>query len=176
MDLEQLVLRFKNKEVSAFEEIYRMYSSSMHGVILNIVRNDAIAEEVLQDVFIKAWKNAETYSPEKGRMFTWLLNISRNAAIDKIRSKNYKQQKQNSSADFLVDIFGSHDDLNERVNGIGLRTFIENIGELCKSLIDQLYFQGYTQQACAEELNIPLGTVKTNIRKCILKLRELILK
>ena len=176
MELETLVEKFRKNDVAAFEKIYRMYGNSMHGVILQIVKNDEIAEEVLQDVFLKAWVNAKTYSPEKGRIFTWLLNIARNAAIDKVRSKSYKKQSKNYDSDFIVDIFVAHDDLNQQVNAIGLKTFVENIGDMCKSLIDHLYFRGFTQEACAKELNIPVGTVKTNIRKCILKLRKLILE
>ena len=99
MKLEQLINRFQQQDTSAFETLYNMYSQSMQGVIYNIVRDNAIAEEVLQDVFIKAWQNASSYSPKKGRFFTWLINIARNAAIDKTRSKAYKNSQQNLNAD-----------------------------------------------------------------------------
>jgi RNA polymerase sigma factor (sigma-70 family) len=95
MQLEILVEKFQQKDEKAFEALYNMYSESMHGVIFNIVRNHDIAQEVMQDVFIKAWHNASSYSSEKGRFFTWILNIARNAAIDKTRSKSFKNASKN---------------------------------------------------------------------------------
>ena len=85
MDLDNLLERYQAKDEKAFERLYGIYSDSMHGVIYNIVRDHDIAEEVMQDVFIKVWHKADSYSKEKGRFFTWILNISRNAAIDKIQ-------------------------------------------------------------------------------------------
>ena len=114
----------------------------MHGVILNIVRDNDIAEEVMQGVFIKAWHNAETYSTEKGRFFTWILNISRNAAIDKTRSKNFKNSKQNLNSDFFVDILETSESLNNTTDAIGIKKFVKKLGEKCKQVIELLYFKG----------------------------------
>jgi RNA polymerase sigma-70 factor (ECF subfamily) len=98
MDLDQLVRDFQKQDERAFEKLYHMYSNSMHGVIYNIVRDHEIAEEVMQDVFIKAWHKADSYNSSKGRFFTWILNIARNAAIDKTRSKAYKNSGKNLNA------------------------------------------------------------------------------
>ena len=89
VDLDALVLQFKNKDEKAFETLYNMYSDSMQGVIYNIVKDSDIAQEIMQDVFIKAWNKSDSYDNSKGRFFTWLINIARNAAIDKTRSKNF---------------------------------------------------------------------------------------
>ena len=173
--MDELIKRFKNKDISAFEEIYNMYSNQMKSVIFNIVKNDEDTEELVQDVFIKAWNNAESYAPEKGRLFTWILNISRNAAIDKTRSKDFKKRKQNSDATFFVDIFESYDNLDKRVDALGIKKYLNNIKDNCKRLIELIYFKGYTQQEASEEIAIPLGTVKTNLRRCISDLRAIIL-
>ena len=159
----------------AFNKLYEMYSQSMLGVIYNIVRNQELAEEVLQDVFIKAWNNASSYSPKKGRFFTWLINISRNAAIDKTRSKAYKQNKGNPDASFFVDIFETHDSLDDQMDAIGIKKFVLGLKEKCKNLNELLYFKGYTQKEASEELAIPIGTVKTQNRRCIATLREAVL-
>lgn len=90
-----------------------MNSHSIHGVAYNIVRDAAISDELMQDVFIKAWNNAETYSSSKGHFFTWILNIARNTAIDKTRSKAFKQSKQNLNTDFFVDIIEANDNVPE---------------------------------------------------------------
>ena len=173
--MDELIQKFQQKDIGAFEKLYDMYSKQMKSVIYNIVKNTEDVEEVLQDSFVKAWNNAENYSADKGRFFTWILNISRNTAIDKTRSKDFKKNKQNSDASFYVDIFESHDNLDTRVDAIGVKRYLENIKESCKNLIDLLYFKGYTQKEASEELDTPLGTIKTNLRKCISDLRNVVL-
>ncbi|MFH4967314.1 RNA polymerase sigma factor [Gaetbulibacter sp. M240] len=176
MDLEQLVVRFQNKDEKAFETLYNMYSESMHGVIFNIVREHDIAEEVMQDVFIKAWHKADSYSANKGRFFTWLLNIARNAAIDKTRSKSFKKKKQNLNADFFVDIIETPDSLDKSTDAIGIAKFVKKLAEKCKAVIELLYFKGFTQQEASEALDMPIGTIKTRNRNCIQELRSMVLE
>jgi len=171
-DLELLVSQFQNKNEKAFQTLYDMYSESMQGVIYNIVRDNDIAEEVMQDVFIKAWHKSDSYNASKGRFFTWLLNISRNAAIDKTRSKNFKNSNKNLNSDFFVDILQSPDNLNASTDAIGIRNFVKKLGEACKQVIELLYFKGYTQKEASEELDMPIGTIKTRNRNCIQQLRK----
>lgn len=175
VDIDNLVKQFQDQNHSAFEKLYNMYSRSIHGVVYNIVKDSDIAEELMQDVFIKAWKKSDSYSSKKGRFFTWILNIARNAAIDKTRSKAFKQSRQNLDADFFVDIITSNDDLDRRTDAIGIKKFVTNLGQKCKEVIELLYFKGFTQKETAEELNMPIGTVKTRNRNCIQQLRDMVL-
>ncbi|WP_299224613.1 sigma-70 family RNA polymerase sigma factor [uncultured Psychroserpens sp.] len=175
MQLETLISQFQNKDEKAFEKLYHMYSDSIHGVIYNIVRDIDIADEVMQDVFIKAWNNANTYNPRKGRFFTWILNIARNAAIDKTRSKTFKNSSKNLNAEFFVDILQSTDDLDNKTDAIGLRNFVEKLAKTCIEIIELLYFKGYTQKEASETLDMPIGTIKTRNRNCIKTLREMLL-
>lgn len=174
MQLEQLIVKFQNKDAKAFEELYHKYCDSILGVINTIVRNEDIAQEVLQDVFIKAWNKAESYSSKKGRFFTWLLNIARNAAIDKVRSKEFKKSKQNLNAQFFVDIIESNESLDRKTNAIGIREYVKKLTETCKNIIELLYFKGYTQKEASETLEMPLGTIKTRNRNCINELRKML--
>ena len=174
-DLETLVRQFQNKNQVAFKKLYDMYSKSIHGVVYNIVKDSDIADELMQDVFIKAWHKSETYSSKKGRFFTWILNIARNAAIDKTRSKAFKQSKQNLNADFFVDIITSYDNLDASTDAIGIKKFVTNLGQKCKAIIELLYFKGFTQKEASEELQMPIGTIKTRNRNCIQQLREMVL-
>jgi len=169
--IDLLVVQFQNKNEKAFEELYGMYSESMQGVIYNIVKDHDIAQEVMQDVFIKAWHKSDSYSSKKGRFFTWLINISRNAAIDKTRSKSFKNNSKNLNSDYFVDIIESNDNLDLKTNSIGLKKFVSKLPEMCKKVVDLLYFKGYTQKEASEELQIPLGTIKTHNRNCIKQLR-----
>ena len=165
-------LQFKNKDEKAFETLYNMYSDSMQGVIYNIVKDSDIAQEIMQDVFIKAWNKSDSYDNSKGRFFTWLINIARNAAIDKTRSKNFKNNSKNLNSDYFVDIIQSNDNLDASTNTIGLKKFVSKLPEMCRKVIELLYFKGFTQKEASEELEIPLGTIKTHNRNCIMQLRK----
>jgi len=176
MRLETLISQFQKKDEKAFETLYNMYSESMHGVIYNIVRNNDIAEEVVQDVFIKAWNNASSYASEKGRFFTWLLNISRNAAIDKIRSKSFKDSGKNLNAEYFVDILETNESLDDKTDAIGIAKFVSKLAKKCIEIIELLYFKGYTQKEASETLDMPIGTIKTRNRNCINQLREMVLE
>lgn len=173
-DQELLILQFQQKDVKAYEKLYNMYCNSISGVVNTIVKNDAVTQEITQDVFIKAWNKSATYSANKGRFFTWLLNIARNAAIDYTRSKKFKQSKQNLQSDFFVDILETHQSLDQSTNTIGLSEFVKKLGDTCKGLIELLYFKGFTQVEASEELNMPLGTIKTRNRTCIVQLRTML--
>lgn len=175
MTIDESVILFQKKDVRAFEYLYDTYKKSLLGVIFTIVKDDAIAEEILQDAFIKAWNNADSYNSSKGRFFTWMLNIARNAAIDKTRSKNFKNSQKNQSSDNFVDILETYDNLDASTNSIGIKKFVDKLAEKCKEVINLLYFKGYTQKEASETLKMPLGTVKTRNRNCINELRNLVL-
>jgi RNA polymerase sigma-70 factor (ECF subfamily) len=174
MELEQLLKKFKEKDALAFEQLYEMYYKNILGVVFNIVRDNDIAEEVTQDVFMKAWNNAHSYSAKKGRFFTWMLNIARNAAIDKTRSKEFNKKSKNLDAEIFVDILQDNVNLDNRTDAIGIKGFVNKLADTCKKLIDLLYFKGYTQKEASESLEIPLGTVKTRNRSCLTNLRTML--
>lgn len=176
MNLELLISKFQQKDQKAFEELYNMYGDSMHGVIYNIVRDSDTAEEIMQDVFIKAWNNSSSYAPEKGRFFTWILNIARNAAIDKTRSKAFKNSKKNLDAEYFVDILQTSESLDDKTDAIGIKKFVKKLAKKCIEVIELLYFKGYTQQEASEALDMPIGTIKTRNRNCIKELRTIVLK
>lgn len=171
MQLEQLITKFQKKDEKAFEKLYNMYSSSMHGIIYNFVRDNSIADEITQDVFVKAWNNSASYSPKKGRFFTWILNIARNAAIDKTRSKAFKNSHKNLDAQFFVDILETSENLDNKTDAIGITKFVGKLADKCKQIIEYLYFKGYTQKEASEKLEMPIGTIKTRNRNCISELR-----
>ena len=172
MELDVIVEQFQKKDAAAFQKLYTMYSENICGVINTIVKNSDVAEEICQDVFMKAWNNAESYNASKGRFFTWILNIARNAAIDEIRSKSFKNSKKNLSADYFVGILESTEDSESgKEDIIGLKKLLLNLKEKCVEIIELLYFKGLTQKEVSKELDIPLGTVKTRNRSCISQIR-----
>lgn len=176
MQQDGLILELQNGNQRAFERIYELYSESTYGIIYSIVQDEKIAEEILQDVFLKIWENASSYNSDKGRFFTWILNIARNASIDHIRSKSHKNARKNLSTDNFVDVLKNKSHFSAKADAIGIKKYIDILKPVCKKLIDLLFFQGFTQKETAEELQMPLGTVKTRNRACINQLREILVE
>ncbi|OAB78877.1 RNA polymerase sigma factor [Cochleicola gelatinilyticus] len=170
-----LIIAMQNGDEKAFSTLYTMYSEALYGIIYSIVLDNNVAEEVLQDVFIKIWDNSKSYDINKGRFFTWILNIARNTSIDETRSKAYKNSKKNLSTTNFVDIIKSTDSLNKKTNAIGIQKFIDALKPACIKIIDLLYFKGFTQVDAAKDLDIPLGTLKTRNRTCLRDLRTIVL-
>lgn len=160
---------------AAVELILPQYGPALQGVIFKIVGSREVAEEVLQDTFIKVWKKADNYDASKGRLFTWLINIARNTAIDRLRSKKYKDTKKSDSLDDNVyDNVAFSEEMHPQ--DVGLQKVIGQLDEKYRLLIDLLYLQGYTQQEASKELDIPLGTVKSRSRIALRELRAILSK
>ena len=170
-----LIIEMQNGNEKAFSRVYSLYSEAIHGIIYSIVLDNDLAEEVLQDVFVKVWRNSKSYDITKGRFFTWLLNIARNSAIDTTRSKSFKNSKKNLSNANFVDILSGSDSLNQKTNAIGLRKYVDALKPACIEIINLLFFKGFTQVDAAKTLDIPLGTLKTRNRNCIQNLRNTVL-
>lgn len=169
---EQLVALLKSKDARAYSLLYDNYSAALFGVISKVVSAEEIAEDILQDVFVKIWKNIENYDATKGRLFTWMLNIARNASIDYSRSKQSKMDTKLQDLEHSRYEVNKHNVLQNNTDFIGVKEQVAQLKEDHRVLIDMLYFEGYTQEDAAKELNIPLGTVKTRVRAAIVKLRE----
>ena len=146
----------------------------MYGVIFTLIKDREEAEDVLQEVFIKIWKNIDSYNESKGRLYTWMLNIARNTSIDKLRSKGFNNNQKNLSSDNFVHILDDNSKTINQIDAIGIKEFIKKLKPKCIQIIDLLFFKGYTQQETSDELEIPLGTVKTQNRNCMNELRLLI--
>lgn len=172
MTQEQLLVLIANKDERAFTHMYNMYSKSLFSVISNLVREPEEAEDVLQETFVKIWKNIDSYNESKGRFYTWILNIARNTSIDKLRSKGFNNSRKNLSADNFVHLLEDSSRMTYRIDSIGLRDFVKKLKPKCIEIINLLFFKGYTQQEASDELQIPLGTVKTQNRNCINDLRN----
>ena len=176
---EELVTALKNGDQNALSYLYDNYSAALFGVIMRIVGSQTAspadkenAEDVLQDVFVKIWKNISLYDRSKGKLYTWLINIARNAAIDSLRVKDHKLKSKIQSIDNSVRSINRQYNTSIHADHIGLKALVDKMKPEYKQLIDKLYFEGYTQEEAAKELDIPLGTVKTRIRSAIGQLRE----
>jgi RNA polymerase sigma factor (sigma-70 family) len=104
-------------------------------------------------------------------LFTWMLNIARNQAIDKTRSKEITKAQKTSGIENVVSRIDNEAYIEQRVEGIGVKEMLKRLPQEQKFVVEQLYFQGYSQSELAEEFNIPLGTVKTRLRLAMQQLR-----
>jgi RNA polymerase sigma-70 factor, ECF subfamily len=167
-DLVEL-LRQKNRE--GFNELYEGYSATLYGIICKIVKDTTIAEDILQDSFVKVWKNIDNYSAEKGSFFTWLLNITRYTAIDYLRSKQHKQQIKNQTTtdnEYIQETVYTATNIDNN----NLKVLVAKLEPKYREVIDLIYFWGYTQDEVSKILQIPLGTVKTRARMGLQLLRN----
>ena len=166
----ELVSLLKHREEHAFSYLYDHYSGSLYSVIVSIVPDRDLANDILQEVFIKIWRQIDSYDNTKGRLFTWMLNVARNSSIDALRSKNYQQNQQNK--EMTESVFAGSTETN--TDRIGLRKIVQKLKEEYKVLVILSYFEGYTQDEISKMLQIPLGTVKTRLRSALIQLKQVI--
>lgn len=167
-----LVFLLKSKDKKGFAMLYDSYSPALYGVVLKIVRSEEIAKDVLQDSFVKIWIHIDAYDRCKGNLFTWLLNIARHTAIDKIRSREFKCISQSYSIENKLSLINKSSHTLTRAESIGIREQVDKLKPTYHSIIDLIYFKGYTHAEVAEELHIPLGTVKSRVKTALNHLRE----
>jgi RNA polymerase sigma factor (sigma-70 family) len=129
---------------------------------------------VLHDALLRIWDRSNTYDPEKGRLFTWMLNLTRNLAIDKTRSGEISRARKTGKMENLVN--GDEDGgmVVQHEDAIGLSEVLANLPAEQRLVIDYLYLKGYTQSEMSDELDIPLGTVKTRARLAMSSLRSIL--
>lgn len=169
---DDLVRALKGQETIAIQALYDMYSGALLGVISRIIQQPEVAEDLLQETFIKIWNSAESYDNSKGRLFTWMINVARNLSIDKLRSKDFRNTTKNQDIENNVDFIDSQKKITFNADTLGIRDMVTALKPEFKSVLDMVYFKGYTHVEAAEELNLPLGTVKTRIRMAIMELRK----
>jgi len=171
---QELVDLLQQRSEQAFAYLYDNYSAALYGIINSIVTDKETANDVLQNVFVNIWRKIDSYDASKGRLFTWMLNIARNAAIDEVRSKGYRDSKKNQPLPENVDIMTEGSATMPVYNDVGLKKVLSKLKGELRVLVDLSYFQDFTHEEISKALNIPLGTVKTRIRTALIQLRTMI--
>lgn len=167
---KEIVSLLEKSDKKAISLLYDYYSDALYGVILKIITDEDMAQDVLQESFVKIWKNSKKYDPTKARLFTWLYRIAYNTAIDKVRSlknKNSKEVQIESSSVYKI----TSNELNQDV--LDIKKHLGNLDEKYQIVINALFFEGMTQQEASEELDIPLGTIKSRLKIGLRELRKI---
>ena len=170
-----LVVRLLRKDVRAFEQLYDRHCRIVYGLVLRILQQASTAEEVVQDVFLQLWRNANQYQEGRGPFVPWLLTLARNRALDNLRLKSERQRRREDQTEQLPCIAQMPEyekALDQRRRAEVVRTLIGSLSVPQKKAIEMAYFEGLSHTEIAAALREPLGTVKSWIRNGLLRLKE----
>jgi RNA polymerase sigma factor (sigma-70 family) len=166
---EALLAGLASGQTGAAAAFVRRYQSRVYGLVITIVRDPGTAEDVAQETFVRAWRNAGTYDPRRGRVATWLLTIARNAAIDAMRARRPEPLDPEIVSARLQDAAGTIDEVDERER---VRGALAELPEPQRRALFLAAFAGRTAREIGELEDAPIGTIKTRIRTAMLKLRD----
>ncbi len=164
----ELLEMLRRQDRKAFNYLYDNYSDALYGVVLKVVRTEETAQDLLQEIFVKIWKNIAQYDSSKGKLFTWMLNIARNTSIDYLRVNRLEIQ----DIDSAVYVVEQSQTVYEALDNKELREVVSQLKPEQQTLIEMVYWGGYTHEEAAQRLDMPLGTVKTRVRSALRDLRK----
>jgi RNA polymerase sigma-70 factor (ECF subfamily) len=177
LDDEELMLRLRHRDLEAFRTLYERYGSLVYSTCLRVVRDSHIAEDMVQEIFLRIWRKPESFAAERGRFSTWITSVTRNRAVDEVRSRNRRFRNETASPEEQErELPGAETndpaltaELSDRRRMI--LTAMADLPAEQRQVIELAYFGGLTQQEISERMSQPLGTVKTRIRLGMQKLR-----
>jgi RNA polymerase sigma-70 factor (ECF subfamily) len=171
----ELLRRIAAGDAEAFGQLYDRTSRVLFSMARQILRNDAAAEDLLQDVYVQVWDRAGSFDESLGRPITWLITLTRNRAVDRLRSsQRFERMIEAAQQESALTSAGNAavepemDGDQRRV----IRAALNGLSAEQRQALDMAFFGGLTQSEIAEELKVPLGTVKARIRRGMLQLRD----
>jgi RNA polymerase sigma-70 factor (ECF subfamily) len=173
LDDKDLIARVARQDQSAFVALYDRYSSRIHTLILHMVNDRMLAEEILQETFLRVWRRADQYDPARGSLLVWLLAVARRTTLERLRFESRRPalsdgDEQSTFLESLPEPETTSDEARWR----SLYLAVQSLPDEQKKVIELAYYQGLSQSEIAEMLGLPLGTVKTRLRAGMLRLRQ----
>ncbi len=171
---QDLIERLRRRDPDAMSDLYDRYSRVVYSVILRIVRNASVAEELVQESFLRAWNRGSDFDSTRGRIGPWLLTIARNRAIDYLRSTAGQQQATTFelvSSERVSLFVNTEDKMVDQEQARRIRAAFSQLNENQRQVLELAYFEGLSQSEMAEKLGQPLGTIKTWVRTALTTLR-----
>ena len=167
--LRSLCDRIRNGDEAALADLYDQAAGPLFGFAKSILNDNSDAEEVVEDVFIKAWRGADGYDPDRGSVMSWLWTMCRSRALDRVRARTRRQQVMDAAANDLAE--PAIEALDGIVDGRALAPALDRLPLVQRQVLTLAYFRGYTHREISEALGLSLGTVKTHIRRTLERLR-----
>lgn len=164
-----LMQKICQRDQSALASLYERFGNAVYGLALHVGQNQTVAEEVTQDVFMKIWERADQWDVKRGKLSTWILAMTRNAAIDRLRKDNRKVDFSTAPLDKVVNLLAVED----WQQGQQLRILLQQLPPEQAQIVQLSFFGGLSHTDMADMLDIPLGTIKTRLRLGLQKLRDL---
>ncbi|SEA33541.1 RNA polymerase sigma-70 factor, ECF subfamily [Arachidicoccus rhizosphaerae] len=169
-----LIIALKKGDETAYSYLYDQYGAALYGFIIHMTKEQELAKDILQEVFIKIFQKIDLYDPQKGPLYAWLIQITRNTTLDKLRSKQYQTNRRTLPLE-EKNISGTLENtIQPKLDHIGVDKVLVALDESHKKVIDLAYFHGFTQNEIAKEMGLPVGTVKTKVRNALIQLRKLL--
>ena len=174
-----LLARVAKRERAAFEQLYARYSNILYATAMKFLKQDADAQDVVQDVFIQIWDKAKLYDPTKGKPLTWALTMTRNRSIDRIRAIQRRTRlrddfESETVADESAGVREALSEVDASEKSQILRDAVGRLSPEQRKVIELAFFGGLTQSEVADRLGEPLGTVKARARRGLMKLKEIL--
>lgn len=179
LEIEELVRKIGMGDRRSFEEFYDRFSGLIYATAYRVLNAETEAQEIAQDALFMIWEKAPMYDPTKGKPLTWAITLTRNKAIDRLRSLQRRSrlkdevERQQRPEDFLTSR-EPFEDLHHAEQGDILREAVQKLSSDQREAIEMVYFKGLTQQEIAQKLAEPLGTIKARIRRGLLRLRQIL--
>lgn len=173
--------RVQNGDAEALRKLYHAYKNLLFGLILSILKNREEAEDCLQDVFTQAWEKADKFDAEKGNVYSFLVTMARNKAIDRTRSRAFKdgRKEDHMISDFTLtpesEEKNPHENLELHERAGKLKNALKKLSDKERQVLYVAYYNGLSQSEISDKMDIPLGTVKYRMRQGMLKLKELLI-
>lgn len=174
-----LLERIQRRDEQALAKLYDRYAPLLYTLALRIVATQEESEDIVQEVFLQVWNKANSYIRDRGTVYSWITTLTRNKAIDRVRSKRYKQQSKETKLDEIDNTVASQSSNPHQT--VLLKEYQEIVTAAKKKLsnieakiLELSYYGGYSQVEIAKMLKMPLGTVKTKMRQGIIKMRQLV--
>jgi len=170
----ELIERLQRHDPLALGDLYDRYGRLVYSLILRIVRDSGIAEDLVQETFLRVWNRAQGLDAQKGSVGPWLLAVARNRAIDYLRSAGGRERNalEFEETDHPALYCDMEQDLLTSDQARRVKTAIERLSPHLRQVIELAYFEGLSQSEMAERLGQPLGTVKTWVRAALKNLRD----
>lgn len=167
---KHIVELLQERNEKAISLLYDNYADTLYGVAYKVVKDEDLAQDIVQESFVKIWKKSDSYDPTKAKLFTWLFRITRNTAIDKLRSISTKSDKE-----IQIDVSDVYNlgEQSIRPEFIDVKENLDKIESKYRIVLEALFFEGMTQQEASDELDIPLGTIKSRLKIGLREMRKI---